>query len=102
MKDFFKNLPQILPQILKILPQIAGYIPMLLTSIVVLTVLSGVGFGVYYYVTTVYKDPFHCVDGEIYQQIQENSNVYVYKGGSCVETKNESIVDQIKNAVNDK
>ena len=96
MKNFLKNLPQIL----NILPQISKYIPMLLTTVTVLAFLAGVGFVVYYYVTTVYKDPFRCFEGEIYQRITDDSNVYVYKGGACIETRNPSMIEQIKQGVN--
>ena len=49
-------------------------------------ILAGIGFGVYHYLTN-YRDPFKCVDNEIYEQIRFDSNVYKFKGGYCVETK---------------
>ena len=49
-------------------------------------ILAGIGFGVYHYFTN-YRDPFKCVDNEIYEQIRFDSNVYKFKGGYCVETK---------------
>jgi hypothetical protein len=35
----------------------------------------------------MYRDPYKCVNGEIYKQIDFNSDVYVFKGGYCVESK---------------
>ena len=48
--------------------------------------LGVVGYAGYYF-TTIYKDPFKCVNNEIYEQIRIDSNVYKFKGGYCVETK---------------
>jgi hypothetical protein len=78
--------------ILKMLPQILGFIPSLMSNlksivilVLVLGVLGGIGYGVYFYATTMRKDPFKCVNGEIYKLIDFNSNVYEFKGGYCVE-----------------
>ena len=79
MKDLIKLIPQYLPQILNILPGIIKYIP-------VLAVLAGLGYGIYYFVLT-YKDPYQCVDNEIYERLSIDSNIYKFKGGYCVEGK---------------
>lgn len=49
-------------------------------------ILAGIGFGVYSFFIN-YRDPFKCVDNEIYEQIRVDSNVYKFKGGYCVEPK---------------
>lgn len=49
-------------------------------------ILAGIGFGVYAFFTN-YRDPFKCVDNEIYEQIRVDSDVYQYKGGYCVGPK---------------
>lgn len=75
MKDLFKFLPQIfqyLPQIIKYLK----YIPILL-------VLAAIGY-VGYYLSENYRDPYMCYDGEIYERLSIDSNVYKFVGGNCV------------------
>ena len=76
MKDLLKLLPQLLgmmPGIVKFLK----YIPILM-------ILAGVGYGAIYW-TTNYKDPYKCVDNELYEQVRVDSNVYKFKGGYCVD-----------------
>jgi hypothetical protein len=78
MKDLFKFLPQIfqyLPQIIKYLK----YIPILL----VLAAISYVG----YYLSENYHDPYKCYNGEIYERLSIDSNVYKFVGGYCVDGK---------------
>jgi hypothetical protein len=76
MKDSLKELLKYLPQILNILPSIAKYLP-------VLFILAGLGLAAYY-LSINYKDPYVCVNNEIYEQINITSNVYKFKGGYCV------------------
>jgi hypothetical protein len=80
MKDLLKYLPQIL----NILPGIIQYIK----YIPVLMALGGIGYGTFYFVTS-YKDPYKCVDNEIYERMSLDSNVYKFKGGYCVENTKE-------------
>ena len=78
MKELLKNLPQILgamPEIVKYLK----YIPILM-------ILAGIGFGIYSW-TQNYKDPYKCVNNHVFEQLRIDSDVYVYKGGTCVDAK---------------
>ncbi len=77
-----KELLKYLPQALQALPEIVKYIK----YIPILMILAGVGYGIYMFVSS-YKDPFKCVDNEIYQQLSWDSNVYKFKGGYCVDGK---------------
>ena len=77
-----KDLLKILPQLLENMPEVIKY----LKYIPIIMVLAGIGFGAYYFFIN-YRDPFKCVDNEIYEQIRVDSNVYKYKGGYCVEPK---------------
>jgi len=77
-----KDLLKFLPQILSFMPEIIKY----LKYIPILMLLGVVGYAGYYF-TTTYKDPFKCVNNEIYEQIRIDSNVYKFKGGYCVDTK---------------
>lgn len=75
MKDLFKFIPQILqylPQVIKYLK----YIPILL----VLAAIAYVG----YYLSENYRDPYMCHEGEIYERLSVDSNVYKFVGGNCV------------------
>ena len=47
-------------------------------------ILAGIGYGVYYW-TQNYRDPYMCVNNEIYEQVRVDSKVYKFKGGYCVE-----------------
>ena len=76
MKDLLKWLPQVL----SLMPNIVKY----LKYIPILMILGGIGYGVYIF-TQSYKDPFKCVNNEVYEQIRIDSGVYVFKGGYCVE-----------------
>lgn len=78
MKDLLEKLPQILsmmPQIVKFLK----YIP-------VLMILAGIGYGAFYYMEN-HQDPYICVNNHIFEQIRIDSDIYVFKGGTCVDAK---------------
>ena len=48
--------------------------------------LAGIGFGVYYAVQN-HKDPYVCVNNHVFEQIRVDSDIYVFKGGTCVDAK---------------
>lgn len=75
-----KELLKFLPQILELMPGIVKF----LKYIPVLMILAGVGYGIFYW-SQNYRDPFKCVNNEIYQQVRVDSNVYEFKGGYCVD-----------------
>jgi hypothetical protein len=75
-----KDLLKLLPQILEMMPGIVKY----LKYIPILMILAGIGYGVYGF-TQSYRDPYKCVNNEVYEQIRVDSGVYVFKGGYCVE-----------------
>jgi hypothetical protein len=78
MKELLRNLPQILgamPEIVKYLK----YIP-------VLMVLAGIGYGIFFYMEN-HKDPFICVNNQVFEQLRIDSDVYVFKGETCVDAK---------------
>jgi hypothetical protein len=78
MKDLLKNLPQILGA----LPEIVKY----LKYIPILMVLAGIGYGAFYFMENR-KDPYKCVNNHIFEQLRIDSDVYVYKGGTCIDAK---------------
>ncbi|CAB4133423.1 hypothetical protein UFOVP257_185 [uncultured Caudovirales phage] len=75
-----KDLLKILPQILGMMPGIVKF----LKYIPILMILAGIGYGAIYW-SKNYKDPFKCVDNQIYEQVRVDSNVYEFKGGYCVD-----------------
>jgi hypothetical protein len=75
-----KELLNLLPKLLEMMPGIVKF----LKYIPILMVLAGVGYGVFYW-SQNYRDPFKCVNNEIYEQVRMDSNVYQFKGGYCVE-----------------
>ncbi len=75
-----KDLLKFLPQILSALPELSKYIKI----IPILLVLAGIGYGAYYYFMN-YKDPYKCVNNQVFEQIRVDSNVYVFKGDTCVD-----------------
>jgi hypothetical protein len=77
-----KDLLKFLPQILELMPGIVKY----LKYIPILMVLAGIGYGIFFW-SQNYRDPFKCVDNQIYEQVRVDSNVYEFKGGYCVEGK---------------
>jgi hypothetical protein len=76
MKDLFK----FLPQILSALPELSKYVKI----IPILLLLAGLGYGAFYYFTN-YKDPYKCVNNQVFEQIRVDSNVYVFKGDTCID-----------------
>jgi hypothetical protein len=78
MKDLLKNLPQILGA----LPEIVKY----LKYIPILMILAGIGYGAFYFMENR-KDPYKCVNNHIFEQLRIDSDVYVYKGGTCIDAK---------------
>jgi hypothetical protein len=79
-----KDLLKFLPQILEMMPGIVKY----LKYIPILMVLAGIGYGIFFW-SQNYRDPFKCVDNQIYEQVRVDSNVYEFKGGYCVEGTDE-------------
>ena len=75
-----KQLLELLPKLLGMMPEIVKF----LKYFPILMVLGGIGYGVYY-ATQNYKDPYKCVDNQIYEQVRVDSNVYEFKGGFCVD-----------------
>lgn len=75
-----KDLLKFLPQILSALPELSKYIKIL----PILLALAGVGFGVYYFFSN-YKDPYKCVNNHVFEQIRVDSNVYIFKGETCID-----------------
>ena len=57
--------------------QFLKYIPILM-------ILAGIGYGAFYW-SQNYRDPYKCVNNEIYEQVRMDSNVYQFKGGYCVD-----------------
>ena len=75
-----KNLLDILPKLLALMPGIVKF----LKYIPVLMILAGIGYGAFYW-SQNYRDPYKCVDNQIYEQVRMDSNVYEFKGGYCVD-----------------
>ena len=78
-----KDLLKLLPQLLESMPGIVKY----LKYIPILMILAGIGYGVIYWMQN-YKDPYKCVDNQIYEQVRMDSNVYQFIGGYCVNGNN--------------
>ena len=77
-----KDLLEKLPQILGMMPQIVQF----LKYIPILMILGGIGYGVFYYMDN-HKDPYICVNNHVFEQLRIDSDVYVFKGGTCVDAK---------------
>ena len=77
-----KELLRMLPQILGAMPEIVKY----LKYIPILMVLGGIGYGAFYYMEN-HKDPYICVNNHVFEQIRIDSDIYVFKGGTCVDSK---------------
>ena len=75
-----KDLLNLLPKLLEMMPGVVKF----LKYIPILMILGGIGYGVFYW-SQNYRDPFKCVNNEIYEQVRVDSNVYQFKGGYCVE-----------------
>lgn len=78
MDKLLKNLPQLLAA----LPEIVKY----LKYIPIIMLLAGIGYGVYYYAQN-HKDPYICVNNQVFEQLRVDSDVYVFVGGTCVDKK---------------
>ena len=77
-----KDLLKLLQQLLGLMPNIVKY----LKYIPIIMVLAGIGYGVFYW-TQNYKDPYICVNNQVFEQLRVDSDVYVFKGGTCVDAK---------------
>ncbi len=77
-----KELLEKLPQLLGMMPQIVQF----LKYIPILMILAGIGYGVYYYAQN-HKDPYICVNNHVFEQLRIDSDIYVFKGGTCVDSK---------------
>ena len=75
-----KQLLEMLPKILGMMPEIVKYIK----YFPILMILGGIGYGIFYW-SQNYRDPYKCVDNQIYEQVRVDSNVYEFKGGFCVD-----------------
>ena len=82
MKELLKVLPLILSNF-GIVVRLLKMLPMILLG---LSVVGAIGYGVYYYITNS-TDPYKCFNGEIYEKMTFDSNVYQFKGGYCVNLK---------------
>ena len=69
MKDILK----FLPQILAFIPSLMGNLKSIVILVLVLGVLGGIGYGVYYYGINIYKDPYKCFNNEIYERMSVES-----------------------------
>jgi len=67
---------------LGMMPQIVQF----LKYIPILMLLAGIGYGVFYYMDN-HKDPYICVNNHVFEQLRIDSDVYVFKGGTCVDAK---------------
>jgi hypothetical protein len=79
MNNLLKTLNDILPKLVQLLGSL-GQLGKLLPWVLAIGIIGGGG----YYITQNYKDPYKCVDNEIYEQLRWDSNVYKFKGGYCV------------------
>jgi len=77
-----KDLLEKLPQLLGMMPQIVQF----LKYIPILMILAGIGYGIYFW-TQNYKDPYICVNNQVFEQLRVDSNVYVFNGDTCVDAK---------------
>ena len=75
-----KQLLELLPKLLGMMPEIVKF----LKYFPILMVLGGIGYGIFYW-SQNYRDPYKCVDNQIYEQVRVDSNVYEFKGGFCVD-----------------
>ena len=49
-------------------------------------ILAGIGYGAYFYMQN-HKDPYKCVNNQVFEQIRVDSDIYVFKGETCVDAK---------------
>jgi hypothetical protein len=86
VKNILENLQKILPLVLQVFTMLGSVGKMLkafgrmLPWLILIAALGGAG----YYAVLNYKDPYKCVNNEIYELIKWDSNVYKFKGGYCV------------------
>jgi hypothetical protein len=77
-----KELLEKLPQLLAMMPQIVSF----LKYIPILMILAGIGYAVFYFVQN-HKDPYICVNNQVFEQLRMDSDVYIFVGGTCVDKK---------------
>ena len=85
MKNLLENLQKILPTLLKIFEMLGAFGKML-PWLILVAAIGGAG----YFIFLNYKDPYKCVDNEIYEQLRVDSDVYVFKGGYCITGQNKN------------
>jgi len=78
MKELLGNLPQLLSALSEIIKYLK-YIPILM-------ILGAIGYGGFYYMQN-HKDPFICVNNQVFEQLRFDSNIYVFRGETCVDPK---------------
>jgi hypothetical protein len=78
MKDLLRNLPQLLAA----LPELVKY----LKYLPILMILGGIGYAAFYFVENK-RDPYKCVNNQVFEQLRVDSDVYVFKGETCVDAK---------------
>jgi len=78
MNNLLKTLNTILPNLVKLLSSL-GQLGKLLPWVLAIGVIGGIG----YFVVTNHKDPYKCINNEIYEQIRWDSDVYKFLGGYC-------------------
>jgi len=74
-----KALLELLPKILGFMPEIAKYIK----YIVILAIVGGIGYGIYYTLSTM-RDPYKCYNNQLFEQKSVLSNVYIFNGDPCI------------------
>ena len=77
-----KDLLQKLPQILGAMPEIVKYIKYL----PIIMILAALGYGFMLY-TENHRDPYICVNNQVFEQLRIDSDVYVFRGETCVDSK---------------
>jgi len=77
-----KDLLKILPSLLSAMPEVVKY----LKYIPILMVMAGVGYGAFYYIQN-HKDPYICVNNQVFEQLRLDSDIYIFRGDTCVDSK---------------
>ncbi len=49
-------------------------------------ILGGIGYAAFYFVENK-RDPYKCVNNQVFEQLRVDSDVYVFKGETCVDAK---------------
>jgi type II secretory pathway component PulF len=78
MNNLLKTLNTILPNLVKLLSSL-GQLGKLLPWVLVCGIIGGIG----YFAVINHKDPYKCINNEIYEQIRWDSDVYKFLGGYC-------------------